>query len=246
MCCALCCIWWRTSRASGQALPTSLIGLHAGAKPCCLLPLQHPEFLESLGPVVEELKAKVDAPYDAKQLAQLLAQFLQFQEDALGIRVRFCRAAWLPGHCAAHEQCQAMISSCTRLPVVRLLDDPLAVIQGCIVLGLDGVATQAGMTVAAWPMRCSRATSSCAHKAACRAALLAVILCYTAAALERLAFSAVMTAWLWHPAMHGPGRTTILESWLSPDAAVAPMQPLPAVHPVTIQALPQDPCRAAA
>ncbi len=50
-------------------------------------PLQHPEFLESLGPVLEELKAKVDAPYDVKQLAQLLAQFLQFQEDALGIRV---------------------------------------------------------------------------------------------------------------------------------------------------------------
>ena len=37
--------------------------------------------------MLEELKAKVDAPYDAKQLAQLLAQFLQFQEDALGIRV---------------------------------------------------------------------------------------------------------------------------------------------------------------
>lgn len=47
---------------------------------------EHPEFLESLGPVLEELKAKVDAPYDVKQLAQLLAQFLQFQEDALGIR----------------------------------------------------------------------------------------------------------------------------------------------------------------
>ena len=139
-----------------------------------LLPLQHPEFLESLGPVVEELKAKVDAPYDAKQLAQLLAQFLQFQEDALGIRVRFCKAAWLPGHCAVHEQCQAMISSCTRLPVVRLLVALLAVIQGCIVPGLDGVAIQAGMTVAAWPMRCTRATSGCAqqlHKAACNAAV---------------------------------------------------------------------------
>ena len=57
--------------------------------PSCIAscPLQHPEFLESLGPVLEELKARVDAPYDVKQLAQLLAQFLQFQEDALGIRV---------------------------------------------------------------------------------------------------------------------------------------------------------------
>ena len=92
----------------GTALSAWAARLHADAKLHCLLPLQHPEFLESLGPVLEELKAKVDAPYDAKQLAQLLAQFLQFQEDALGIRV----SANHPG-CLAIALCKSNLKQCS-------------------------------------------------------------------------------------------------------------------------------------
>ncbi len=46
--------------------------------------------MESLAPLVQRLQAEVpDAKYEAKSLGQLVAQILQFMEDALGINVRF-------------------------------------------------------------------------------------------------------------------------------------------------------------
>lgn len=53
---------------------------------------QSDAYLKQLAPLVEHLNANVlgehDAKYDAKALAALVAQLLQFQEDALGANVR--------------------------------------------------------------------------------------------------------------------------------------------------------------
>ena len=106
--------WKGDQPSQGTTLSTLPARLHADGKLQGLLPLQHPEFLESLGPVLEELKAKVDAPYDVKQLAQLLAQFLQFQEDALGIRVSANQHGCLPDalHKSDVKLCSAAAPGC--------------------------------------------------------------------------------------------------------------------------------------
>ena len=52
--------------------------------------LQDEAYLERLSPLVQSLQAELpDAKYETKGLGQLVAQIMQFMEDALGINVRF-------------------------------------------------------------------------------------------------------------------------------------------------------------
>jgi len=50
--------------------------------------IQAETFLQHLDPVVDQLREDMpQANYDRKGLGQLIGQFMQFQEDALGINV---------------------------------------------------------------------------------------------------------------------------------------------------------------
>ena len=50
--------------------------------------LQAESFLHHLDPVVDQLRDELpQANYDRRGLGQLIGQFMQFQEDALGINV---------------------------------------------------------------------------------------------------------------------------------------------------------------
>lgn len=49
---------------------------------------QAENFLQHLDPVIEQLREEMpQAGYDRRNLGQLIGQFMQFQEDALGINV---------------------------------------------------------------------------------------------------------------------------------------------------------------
>ena len=55
------------------------------------LALQADSFLRKLDPIVHRLQDEVPhARYDRTSLAQLIAQIMQFMEDALGVNVRRC------------------------------------------------------------------------------------------------------------------------------------------------------------
>lgn len=70
--------------------------------------MQAETFLQQLDPVVEQLREELpQAGYDRRSLGQLIGQLMQFQEDALGVNVRYpccCRLTrtWTIAHHMQH------------------------------------------------------------------------------------------------------------------------------------------------